>query len=147
VTERVKALQAERRELADRIAELEARVASSSVRTATLNGGKKYAFAILRGTPSSRLPQLVDEYKTKVGSGFVVFITELEGKVGVAAGVTEDLKDKVSAKEIVAGLTPLLGGNGGGGRDDFAQGGGKDLSRKDEIGPWLTEYLDNALGG
>jgi alanyl-tRNA synthetase len=46
----------------------------------------------------------------------------------VAAGVTADLTDTVSAVDLVRAAVEQLGGKGGGGRPDFAQGGGKDAS-------------------
>jgi alanyl-tRNA synthetase len=55
----------------------------------------------------------------------VVLATESEGKISLAAGVTQDLVGKIKAGDIVRELTEKLGGKGGG-RPDFAQGGGTD---------------------
>ncbi|HID68524.1 MAG TPA: hypothetical protein EYP31_09785, partial [Roseibacterium sp.] len=49
----------------------------------------------------------------------------------VAAGVTDDLKDRISAVDLVRAAVGELGGKGGGGRPDFAQGGGADPSNAD----------------
>ena len=38
--------------------------------------------------------------------------------------MTDDLKDKLSAVDLVRAAVPELGGKGGGGRPDMAQGGG-----------------------
>ena len=45
-------------------------------------------------------------------------------EAAVAAGVTEDLTTKVSAVDLVRSAVIELGGKGGGGRPDMAQGGG-----------------------
>jgi len=49
-----------------------------------------------------------------------------DGKGTVAVGVTDDLTGKFSAAELVKTATAALGGQGGGGRPDMAQGGGPD---------------------
>ena len=51
--------------------------------------------------------------------------------VAVAVGVSSDLTDKISAVDIVQTAVPELGGKGGGGRPDLAQGGGTDISGAD----------------
>ncbi|MFY9244736.1 MAG: DHHA1 domain-containing protein, partial [Roseicyclus sp.] len=49
-------------------------------------------------------------------------------KAAVAAGVTDDLTGRLSAVELVRAAVAELGGQDGGGRADFAQGGGKDVA-------------------
>jgi len=49
-----------------------------------------------------------------------------EGKASIAAAVTEDLVGRVSAVDLVRAGVAALGGKGGGGRPDMAQGGGPD---------------------
>ena len=58
-------------------------------------------------------------------SGAVLLIAESDGKIAVAAGVTEDLTGILSAVDIVTIAVSELGGKGGGGRADMAQGGSK----------------------
>jgi alanyl-tRNA synthetase len=59
-----------------------------------------------------------------MGSGAVLLIADAGGKAAVATGVTADLTVKVSAVDILRAAVPALGGKGGGGRPDMAQGGG-----------------------
>ena len=61
----------------------------------------------------------------------VLLIADADGKAAVAAGVTEDLTDRVSAIDLVRVAVTQLGGKGGGGRADMAQGGGKDVANAD----------------
>jgi len=63
-----------------------------------------------------------------MGSGAVLLIADGDGKAAVAAGVTGDLTDKLSAVDLVRAAVAELGGKGGGGRPDMAQGGGKDAA-------------------
>ena len=77
------------------------------------------------------LPALVDEHKANVGSGAVLLIADAGGKAAVAGGVTADLTGRVSAVDMVKAAVAELGGKGGGGRPDMAQGGGPDPSKVD----------------
>ena len=60
-----------------------------------------------------------------------MLIADAGGKAAVAAGVTPDLTERVSAVDLVKAAVAELGGTGGGGRPDMAQGGGKDAANAD----------------
>jgi alanyl-tRNA synthetase len=62
--------------------------------------------------------------RTKLGSGVVVLGARGEGKVSLVAAVTEDVRARVPAGRLLKEVAALVGGTGGG-RDDFAQAGGK----------------------
>ena len=72
------------------------------------------------------LRSLLDEAKSTLGSGVAAVVTVVEGRASVAVGVTDDLKDRLNAVELVRAAVAVLGGQGGGGRPDMAQGGGPD---------------------
>jgi alanyl-tRNA synthetase len=91
--------------------------------------GIKYAAALLEGLGSSELRSLVDKYKSKVGSGFVIIGSRTGPTVAVAVGVTQDLTDKLSAVDLVRSIIKEMGGTGGGGRPDFAQGAAKSAEK------------------
>jgi len=74
---------------------------------------------------------LIDEIKAQMGSGAVLLIADTGGKAAVAVGVSDDLKGRVSAVDILRAVTPELGGKGGGGRPDMAQGGGASAENAD----------------
>jgi alanyl-tRNA synthetase len=78
----------------------------------------------LSGVSGKDLPPLIDEHKARLGSGVVLLIADAGGKAAVAAGVTDDLTGKVSAVDVLRAAVTELGGKGGGGRPDMAQGGG-----------------------
>ena len=52
-----------------------------------------------------------------------------DGKAGLLVAVTDDLKDKANAVDLVRAGTAAVGGKGGGGRPDMAQAGGPDGSK------------------
>ena len=68
----------------------------------------------------------VDENKKRMGSGISAVIAVTDGRASIAAGVTDDLVGRLSAVDLVRAGVEKLGGKGGGGRPDMAQGGGPD---------------------
>jgi alanyl-tRNA synthetase len=75
---------------------------------------------------------LLDEAKKRLGSGVAAIIAVNDGRATVAAGVTDDLTGKVSAVDLVRAAVAAVGGQGGGGRPDMAQGGGPDGGKAGE---------------
>ena len=90
-----------------------------------LVGGTAFVAQVLKGVSGKDLPSLVDEHKARIGTGAILLIADADGKAAVAAGVTDDLTERISAVEIVRAAVAELGGKGGGGRRDMAQGGGR----------------------
>ncbi|MCW1430050.1 alanine--tRNA ligase [Novosphingobium sp. JCM 18896] len=92
-------------------------------------GGIKFSGQVIDGLDAKELRGLLDQEKQRMGSGVAVIIAVNEGKASIAAAVTEDLVGKVSAVDLVKAGVEALGGKGGGGRPDMAQGGGPDGSK------------------
>ena len=135
VPSRIKGLLDERKALAGEVAQLRRELAMSGGGHAApeaedLNG-TAFLAQVLKGVPGKDLPALIDEHKSRVGSGAILLIAESDGKVAVAAGVTDDKTATVSAVDLVKAAVAELGGKGGGGRPDMAQGGAKDISNAD----------------
>ncbi len=81
---------------------------------------------IVEGLDPKDLRGLVDENKKRLVSGISAIIAVTDGRASIAAGVTEDLTVRFSAVDLVRAGVEALGGKGGGGRPDMAQGGGPD---------------------
>jgi alanyl-tRNA synthetase len=147
VPERVRSLMEERRALANEVAQLRRELAMSGGGASAPDirdvAGTHFIAQVLSGVTGKDLPPLVDQFKEKLGSGAVLLIADAEGKAAVAAGVTPDLTDKFSAVDIVKAAVAALGGKGGGGRADMAQGGAKDAS----AAPAAIEAAENILKG
>ena len=129
VVEKVKSLLDERKTLTAEVERLRKELAvgstvSGSEKNTTLENGILFSVRLLKDVSGKDLPDLVDDYKSRNNSGVVLIVSEVDGKAAVAAGVTDGLAGRVSAIDIVRTATPYLGGKGGGGRPDFAQGGG-----------------------
>jgi len=84
------------------------------------------------GLEKSALRSISDSLRDRLGSGVVVLVSENDGKVSLVVSVSKDLTSRVQAGRIVKELAPIIGG-GGGGRPDFAEAGGKDPSKIDEL--------------
>ena len=134
VGERVRALADERRALQNEVAQLRRELAMGGSGNGPdikeINGIKLIA-QVLSGVTGKDLPGLIDEMKARLGSGAVVLIADTGGKPAVAAGVTADLTGRISAVTLAKAAVEALGGKGGGGRPDMAQGGGADIALAD----------------
>ena len=90
-------------------------------------GGVGFIGRVVSGVSPKDLKPLADEGKKSLGSGVVVFVgTGEDGKASVVVGVTDDLKERFSAVDLVRKASAAIGGHGGGGRPDMAQAGGPD---------------------
>ncbi len=136
VEARVGALLDERRKLERELAEAKKALALSG---ASGSGGGAMAESadekigdvtffgqVLEGLDPKDLRGLLDQAKARMGSGVAVIVAVNEGKASLAAAVTDDLVGRVSAVDLVRAGVEALGGKGGGGRPDMAQGGGPD---------------------
>ncbi len=83
------------------------------------------------GLQAGELRGIIDAAKGKLQSGVAVIAAVTDGKVAIAAGVTKDLTSRIHAGNLVKEVASLVGGRGGG-RQDFAQAGGKDVEKVDD---------------
>jgi alanyl-tRNA synthetase len=74
---------------------------------------------------------MADALAKEMGSGVAAIVSVVDGKAALVVSVSDDLKDKVDAVGLLRAGVAELGGKGGGGRPDFAQGGGPDGARAD----------------
>ena len=131
VEARVAALLDERRKLERELAEAKKALALGGGTGGAVSadediGGIKFAGQVLDGLDPKELRGLLDQAKQRLESGVAVIIAVNDGKASIAAAVTDDLTGKVSAVDLVRAGVAALGGKGGGGRPDMAQGGGPD---------------------
>jgi alanyl-tRNA synthetase len=94
--------------------------------------GHKFIGQVLEGFDPKGLRPALDDIKKQLGSGIGALVAVNDGRASVAVGVTDDLAGQVSAVDLVKAAVATLGGLGGGGRPDMAQGGGPDGSKARE---------------
>ncbi|MCJ8189793.1 alanine--tRNA ligase [Sphingomicrobium aestuariivivum] len=104
-------------------------------------GGVKFLGKSVEGLEPKELRPTIDEMKGQLGSGVAALVAVNDGRASVAVGVTDDLKGDISAVDMVRAAVEKLGGKGGGGRPDMAQGGGPDGDKADEALAAVKETL------
>jgi alanyl-tRNA synthetase len=88
-----------------------------------------FRYQTIKNLPSKELRIIVDTGKKDINRGVIIAFSIFDEKVGVSVGVTKDLVKKFDAVELVKVAASILGGKGGGGRNDFAQAGGVDENK------------------
>ena len=130
VPARVIALIEERRRLERELAEVKKALAlgggSGGPAATETVGGVAFVGQVLDGFEAKGLRGAVDDAKSRLGSGVAVLVAVNDGRASVAVGVTADLAAQISAVDLLRQAVAVLGGQGGGGRPDMAQGGGPD---------------------
>lgn len=118
--ERLHQLEKEVQTLKDKLAELFSR---DLVNHAQQVDHFKVLAIVVEGLDGKALRNAMDHLKQQLGSAAIVLATVKENKIGVVAGVTSDLVDKINAREMVSMVANQIGGKGGG-RADLAEAGG-----------------------
>ena len=95
-------------------------------------GGVKLARRKVSDFGKDALRGLVDSLKAQIKSGVVVVASANDGKVQIVVAVTPDLTGRIKAGQVVKEIAPMVGGSGGG-RPDFAEAGGKQPEKIDEM--------------
>ncbi|KLI63614.1 alanine--tRNA ligase [Aurantiacibacter marinus] len=148
VEERVAALMDERKRLERELSEAKKQLALGGGGAAGAApaadedvSGVAFSGQVLHGMDPKELRGLLDEAKKRMGSGVAAIVAVNDGKAAVAVGVTDDLTGTHSAVDLVRAGVAAVGGKGGGGRPDMAQGGGPDGDKSDVAIAAIKEVL------
>ena len=95
-------------------------------------GDVAFTGQVIQGLNPKELRGLVDQAKQKLTSGVSALVAVNDGRATVAVGVTDDLTERFSAVDLVQAGVVAVGGKGGGGRPDLAQGGGPEGAKADD---------------
>ncbi|EOX3398130.1 alanine--tRNA ligase [Vibrio cholerae] len=138
---KAKLLEKEIQQLKDKLA---AKESAGLINQVKQIAGVNVLVAQLNGADNKALRGMVDDLKNQLSSGIIMLGNVAEGKVGLIAGVTNDLTNKVKAGELVNMVALQVGGKGGG-RPDMAQAGGADAhalpSALESVDAWIAERL------
>ncbi|KGK22833.1 alanyl-tRNA synthetase [Vibrio navarrensis] len=138
---KAKSLEKEIQQLKDKLASQASASLTDQVKQIA---GVNVLVAKLDGADNKALRGMVDELKNQLGSGIIMLGNVADDKVGLIAGVTNDLTSKVKAGELVNMVAQQVGGKGGG-RPDMAQAGGTDAgalpAALESVDAWLAERL------
>jgi alanyl-tRNA synthetase len=151
--EAIEKLQSESKRLTREVTQLKTKVAmggggaaaEASGGDTTDVAGVKLARRKVRDMDKDALRGLADSLKAQIKSGVVIIASASDGKVQIVVSVTSDLTGRVKAGQIVKEIAPIVGG-GGGGRPDFAEAGGKQPEKIDEMLGASEAVLAKLLG-
>ena len=90
--------------------------------------GIKLLSKVVEDLPIKDIRSLLDKKKSNLKKSIVIIFSKTDNKVMITVGATLDLEDRVSAVDIARLASKACGGQGGGGRTDFAQAGGPNPS-------------------
>jgi len=106
-------------------------------------GSVKFLGRVAQGLDPKSLRGLIDETKASLGSGIAAIIAVNEGRASVAVGMTDDVSTDHDSVALVRVAVEALGGKGGGGRPDMAQGGGPNGDKADAALAAIRDTLAN----
>ena len=135
LTGRIDSLQAERRALEKALSDAKRQLATGGGGGASAVeeiGGIKVIARALDGVGGKELRGVAEDFKKQIGSGVVALVGTAEGKAAVTVAVSADLVGRFSAVDLARAAVAAMGGQGAGGKPDFAQGGAPDAARAEE---------------
>ena len=107
--------------------------------------GIKVLAATLEGADANALRETMDKLKDKLKSAAIVLASVADGKVSIAAGVTQDVIARLKAGDLVNHVANQVGGKGGG-KPDMAMAGGTDPSQLPQalasVQAWVQQKLN-----
>ncbi len=139
--EAIERLHTEGKRLAREVVQLKTKLATGGgAPTDGLEGGSdtvdidgvKLARRRVSDLDKDALRGVADSLKAQLKSGIVILASASNGKVQIVIAITPDLTSRIQAGRIVKEIAPIVGG-GGGGRPDFAEAGGRQPEKIDEM--------------
>jgi len=125
VTDRIEALLAERKKLEKELADAKRKGAGDSFDEEQVNGvtfiSKKFD-----GLGANDVRGIAEDLRKARQNSVIVFFGVSEGKISIITAVSDDLKGRIQAPDLVKIAAETTGGKGGGGRPELAQAGGAD---------------------
>jgi alanyl-tRNA synthetase len=107
-------------------------------------GDLSFMGQVIAGIEPKALRGLADEHMKGLGGGVVAIIAANENANTVVVAVSPDLHERFAAPALVQAATAAMGGQGGGGRPEIAQGGGPAGSDKAQA---AIDAIRSALAG
>jgi alanyl-tRNA synthetase len=133
VPARVEALVAERRKLDKDLSEARKQLAmggGGAAQTLEQIADVTFDGRVVDGVSSKDMRPLVDEARKRLGqAGVVAYAVVNDGKASISVALTPDLVGRFDAAALARAAVLAMGGQGAGGKPDFAQGGAPDGAR------------------
>lgn len=143
--EKLEKLLTERRDLEKQLAQLQNKLAGSqsdeiTSRVRKVNGVNVVASRV-EGVEDKALREMADKLRDKLHPAVIALGAVTGDRALLLAVVSKEVSKTYHAGNIIKQIAPIVGG-GGGGRPDFAQAGGKDVTRLDEALQKVYELVE-----
>jgi alanyl-tRNA synthetase len=136
VAARVDALETQRRRLEKELSEAKRQLAMGGGGGAAAGpeeiGGVKVLARVMEGVGGKDLRPIAEEFKKQLPDGVIALVGAAEGKAAVTVAVTGQAQGRFNAVDLAKAAVQAMGGQGAGGRPDFAQGGAPDGAKAGE---------------
>ncbi|MDB5442116.1 MAG: alanine--tRNA ligase [Phenylobacterium sp.] len=137
VAARVVALEAQRRKLEKDLADAKRQLAMGGgggppAAGPEEIGGVQVLARVMEGVGGKDLRPIAEQFKKQLPDGVILLIGSADGKAAVTVAVTGAAQARFNAVELAKAAVVAMGGQGAGGRPDFAQGGAPDGSKAAE---------------
>ncbi|WP_091740359.1 alanine--tRNA ligase [Phenylobacterium immobile] len=131
---RVDALEAQRRKLEKDLADVRRQLAMGGTGGQAAAGPEEIAGVavlarVMDGVGGKELRPIIEQYRKQAPDGVIALVGVIDGKAAVAVAVTGAAQDRFNAAELAKAAVIAMGGQGAGGKPDFAQGGAPDGSK------------------
>jgi alanyl-tRNA synthetase len=149
VAARVDSLQAQARKLEKELADAKRQLAmggggGGAAAGPEEIGGVKVMARVMDGVGGKDLRPIAEEFKKQLPDGVIALVGSAEGKAAVTVAVTGQAQGRFNAVELAKAAVLAMGGQGAGGRPDFAQGGAPDGSKAGEGLAAVKKALETA---
>ena len=101
--------------------------------------------SIFKNKDSKNLKSISDKLLDNSTKTISILISKSDNKVTSVIGVSSQLSDKLDAVELIKFITPILGGKGGGGKKELAQGGGIEPNKAEEAINKTIDYIKGKI--
>ena len=95
-------------------------------------GGVKFIGRVLQGVGGKDLRPIAETYRQQIGDGVIALAGVLDGKVAATVAVVGSAQARFNAVDLARAAVTAMGGQGAGGKPDFAQGGAPDGAQADK---------------
>ncbi|WP_293678068.1 alanine--tRNA ligase [uncultured Phenylobacterium sp.] len=95
-------------------------------------GGVQVMARIMEGVGGKDLRPIAEAFKKQLPDGVIVLVGTADGKAAVTVAVTGAAQSRFNAADLAKAGVLAMGGQGAGGRPDFAQGGAPDAAKAAE---------------
>ncbi len=128
VGDKVASLLQKNKELEKQLQVLESKMAGNKAKDLWTNivseSGVNYLFEVLENTKQENMRTMVDNFQDKFSPGIIVIANHAkDDKVQLICSVSKCLSKDIKAGDVIKNIAAQISGRGGG-RPDFAQGGG-----------------------